>query len=58
MNIRWLWGNFIEPEWKLSRADVRQMHRLVHQKYMRPAALYGTTIFWLLVLWAALWTLQ
>jgi hypothetical protein len=52
MNIRWLWGNYIEPEWKLSRAEVRTVHRLVKQKHMRPAALYGMTAISLSVAYA------
>lgn len=51
MNIRWLWGNYIEPEWKLPREEVRRVHRLVKERYMRPWVLFGFTGLWLLIMY-------
>lgn len=54
MKIRWLWGNYIEPEWKLSRPEVREVHRIVKKRHVRPAALFGLTAAWLAIMLAAL----
>ena len=53
MNIRWLWGDYIEPEWRLSRAESREVHRIVKKRHVRSARLFGVTIFWLVILFSA-----
>jgi hypothetical protein len=58
MNIRWLWGNYIEPEWKLSRQDVRTVHRLVKEQYIRSSRLVAVTLLWLLIIFGSLGLLQ
>jgi len=34
MNLRWLWGNYADPEFKLTAAEQRQVTRLAHQKHL------------------------
>jgi hypothetical protein len=34
MNIRWLFGNFADPEFRLTRAQQREVTRLAHRKYL------------------------
>lgn len=58
MNIRWLWGNYIEPEWKLSRAESREVHRIVKKRYVRPVALFGLTGTWLVIIYGSAWLLH
>lgn len=58
MNIRWMWGNYIEPEWKLTRAEVRSVHRLVKERYMRPSVLFGFTALWVVIAFSAVQMLR
>lgn len=53
MNIRWLWGNYIEPEWKLSRKESREVHRIVSKRYVRPVWLFGFTGAWVVIVMVA-----
>ena len=34
MNLRWLVGNFSDPEFKLTRQEQREVTRLAHHKYL------------------------
>jgi hypothetical protein len=53
MNIRWLWGNYIEPEWKLSREHARQVHRIVRKRHVRQLHLIGLVLAWWAIVLAA-----
>jgi hypothetical protein len=34
MNLRWLWGNYADPEFKLTAAEQRAVTRLAHEKHL------------------------
>lgn len=39
MNLRWLVGNFSDPDFKLTRAQQREVTRLAHRKHLRRSTL-------------------
>jgi hypothetical protein len=43
MNLRWLLGNYADPEFTLTRQQQREVTRLAHKRYLRPATLGITT---------------
>lgn len=51
MNVRWLVGNFADPEFKLTRAQQREVTRLAHSKHLAGATLWTWTIAMTVVGW-------
>ncbi len=49
MNLRWLLGNFADPQYKLSRREQWELSRLAHEKYMPGRVFFGWTALALLV---------
>ncbi len=49
MNLRWLLGNFADPQYKLSRREQWEFSRLAHEKYMPGRVFFGWTALALLV---------
>src|SRR5437870_3313626 len=42
MNIRWLWGNYLDPEWKLSAQQRREVYRIGRRRYLKKTHLVLT----------------
>ena len=49
MTLRWLFGNFADPQYALSRKEQRAVSRLAHLKYMSSMTFFGWTAFALLL---------
>ncbi|MHC4989502.1 MAG: hypothetical protein ACYTGC_00850 [Planctomycetota bacterium] len=49
MNLRWLFGNFADPQYALSREEQRELSHLAHKKYMPSRTFFLWTALTLLV---------
>src|SRR5262245_30256582 len=54
MNLRWLWGNFADPEFNLTRKQQREVTWLAHRKYLSGRKLTIWTVAMGLGGWALL----
>ena len=51
MNLRWIVGNFADPEFKLTRTQQREVTRLAHRKHLRGRTLTMWTLGMALAGW-------
>lgn len=53
MNLRWLVGNYADPEFQLTRARQREVTRLAHHKHLAGVTLWTWTIAMTIAGWLA-----
>ncbi len=51
MNLRWLIGNYADPEFNLTRAQQREVTRLAHKKHLAGVTLWTWTIAMTISAW-------